>query len=174
MRRAALLSALLVSLGLALACGGGGDEPSTPDGGKKRKKARAGADAPPDPLAGRSKAEICRDSSLALIRYDLDTLQRDFAGTCCGGDGLPADDMECNLDWPFSDVPPCEEWARMRNGIYARYGYPFEGARWRAEFEALPWYQRREDFDPSWMPATARKNVDRLKKNEEQKVACSP
>lgn len=170
--RRPLAPVLGTALAVALACGGGDEAPSSEEDRGRRRGARS--EAPPTPLAGRSKKQICGDPSLALLKWDLDRLQSGFHDLCCGGDGLAADSMECSLDWPFSDVPPCEEWARMRNGVYARYGYPFDKQRWRREFEAKPWYTRRDDFDPGWLSASATSNIQRLKENETRKVACSP
>lgn len=172
MRRPLALT-LGTALAFALACGGGDDAQS----GKKkkaRKKGAAKAETPPKPLKGKSKKQICSDPSLALVKWDFDRLQSGFHDLCCQGDALAPDDMECSLDWPFSDVPPCEEWARMRNSVYARYGYPFDNARWKKEFEVKSWYTRRDDFDPSWLSGTATANIQRLKENETMKVACSP
>jgi hypothetical protein len=168
MRRPLALS-LATAAAFMLACGGGDDTPDTPKRGTK-----GAAQAQPKPLQGKSKKQICSDPSLALAKWGLDDLQADFGGICCGGGGLPADSMECNLDWPFSDVPPCEAWARMRNGVYARYGYPFQNGKWKREFEGKSWYTRRDDFDPSWLSGTATANIQRLKENETMKVACSP
>lgn len=172
MRRPLLLGTLSAALASALACGGGDAGPATQQG--RRAGAGAASVPPPAPLQGKSRRQICSDATLALSKWPLDTLQADFQGTCCGAGGLPPDDIACSLDWPFSDVPPCEEWARMRNGVYARYGYPFDNAKWRAEFEATPWYTRRDDFDPTWLSPQATANIQRLKENESRKVACAP
>ena len=75
----------------------------------------------------------------------------------------PPGSLDCSLDWPFNDVPPCEAWARMRNGIYARHGDPFKKGEGRAAFERESWYTRREDFGPGWLGATAAANIQRLK-----------
>lgn len=125
----------------------------------------------PDSLAGKSKREICEDNGLALIQWDFDTLQADFRGTCCGADGIQ-DDPICELDWPFSDVPPCSAYDAMRNHIYARYGYDFNDPTWEQEFEKRDWYVQRKDFDPSWLSPAAKKNVEKLKQLKKDKVAC--
>lgn len=128
------------------------------------------ATVPPDPLAGLTDAEICSSDALLMLKYPFDALQNGTCATvCCAAD---AEHWCCQLDWPFSDVPSCEAYATLRNGIFAAYGYPFSDAKWRALFEAEPTYTRREDFDPSWLTAVATTNVATLKAKETGKVAC--
>lgn len=154
---------------LALACGGTDTTASAPT------PAPAPAAAPaPDPLARSSLAEICGDSGLALIQFDYETLQADFAGTCCGPGKLTPDEGLCVMDFPFNDVQECSAYAYIRNSIYARYGYPFEKGQWQEAFGNMPWYQRRDDFQEGWMSDTARKNVAKLKQLEADKVGCAP
>ena len=129
--------------------------------------------SPPDPFAGKTTAQFCADDSLVLVKWDFDQAQRDFHRLCCGKDGL-GDDLRCELDWPFSDVPSCTAWASLRNGIYARYGYPFTKAEWQKTYAATPWYERREDFEASWLPAVAAANVEKLKQLEKDHVGCQP
>ena len=163
-------STCIVVLSLVLACGDGDGSPLAPTA---RTTQTGQPDGPPDPLAGRAKAEVCADPSLALIQWDFDQLQQGFHDLCCGNDGLPAESMECTLDWPFSDIPPCTAWAHMRNSIYARYGYPFTSGTWANEFEKTAWYVRRDDFKPDWMSPHAARNIARLQQNEADRVACS-
>ena len=126
---------------------------------------------PPDPLKGKSLAQICDDDTLALIKFSFSDLQSDFAGVCCGDGGLK-DDMRCELDWPFSDVPPCTAYDDLRNGIFMHYGYPFNSPEWRQRSEKNPDYKRRKDFMPDWMTDEAKANVETLKKLKKDKVAC--
>lgn len=129
--------------------------------------------APPlDPLAKQSVAQICADNGLSLIKWPYDTLAADFAGTCCGAGGL-VENPACDLDWPFSDVPPCSAYDAMRNHIYARYGYDFKNRVYEAMFEHQPWYQQRADFDESWLSDVARANVAKLEQLKADHVNCS-
>jgi hypothetical protein len=171
MRRSLTLG-LASTVALVLACASGDDAPTKKKPGRLGEASRS--QAPPAPLEGRSRRQICSDPSLALVKWSFERLQGDFSGTCCGEGGLPDDSLECSLDWPFNDVPQCEAWARMRNGIYARHGYPFKEGKWRTEFERKSWYTRREDFEPGWLGATAAANIQRLKENESMRIACTP
>lgn len=130
----------------------------------------------PDPLAGRTLAEVCSDEGLLLLQHDLDALIGGrFHEVCCVPGGLEGDaSFPCELDWPFNDVPPCEAWDHMRNGIYARYGYPFTKPTYQEMFGTQPWYSRRDDFDPAWMTEVARRNVKALEKKKADKAMCSP
>lgn len=171
MRHRRVLAPTPLACGLtALACTGGSEAPRKEPVSKRAAKARARP--PARPLQGVSKREACADSSLALLKWDVETLRAEFHSICCAGDALPPDDMECSLDWPFSDVPSCRAWAHMRNSVYARYGYPFEDPTWRRTVEKQPWYQRRDDFEPSWLTPVAQRNVERLRGYERDKVAC--
>lgn len=134
----------------------------------------APAAAAVDPLAGKSLTDICSDQALSLVKWDYDQLASGFQGLCCGPGKLPADEGVCAMDWPFNDVPACEEYDRLRNSIYARYGYPFKDPRWKAEFERLAWYTRREDYSEAWLSTPAKANAARLKQLAADKVGCSP
>ncbi|RME22268.1 MAG: YARHG domain-containing protein [Deltaproteobacteria bacterium] len=171
----------MLVLVVALACGSAPSSITTPAPANAEPaaapastpSAEAHAAAPAfDPLAGHSLAEICRDRGLSLIKWDYDQLQRDFAKLCCGPDGI-AGDIACDLDWPFSDVPPCHAYDELRNHIFARYGYPFRSAEWQETFGTQPWYQRRDDFDPSWLSEAAKRNVERLKQLKASQTACA-
>ncbi|MCB9780997.1 MAG: YARHG domain-containing protein [Alphaproteobacteria bacterium] len=180
MRRTALVLSICALSALA-ACGGDTDTPAASGAGssagaKAPKKADAAGAAKaggkgPDPLAGKSIAEICADDSLALIRWDYDQLHSSFSDLCCGP-GKLTDDGRCEMDWPFNDVPSCDAYSALRNGIFARYGYPFTKKEWQDAFGKQPWYQRREDFDSSWLTKVATANVQRLKDLEADKVGC--
>ena len=126
----------------------------------------------PDPLDGLSASQMCRSSTLMLLKYRFDELEADKCeDVCCT---LDSTHWCCDGQWPFADQPPCRAWAEMRNGLYARYGYPFEDPEWRAMFEDEPYYRRREDFALSWMTPVARRNVETLKRMEDEKVGCTP
>ena len=47
----------------------------------------------------------------------------------------------------------------MGTVLHARHGDRLRGDRWRKEFEGRSWYERREDFDPSWTSPIACHNV---------------
>lgn len=159
----------MIALFLVLACAS--SEPASTPAVTPPAPAPTAAPAV-DPLLGKSKAEICADNGLSLIQWDFGTLQADFAGACCGPDGLP-DEGICSLDWPFSDVPPCSAYDAMRNHIYARYGYDFQDQVWEQMFESQAWYQQRTDFDPTWLSATATRNVAVLQQLKADQVGCS-
>lgn len=129
----------------------------------------------PDPLAGKSMKEICSDDVLLLTRYGWDDLRFKgaFKSNCCVAGALGVDDDRCELDWPSSDVPECDFFDELRNGVFARYGYVFKDARWQKHFGALPWYAPRADFDNAWLPAVAQANVLALKAFACPKAASS-
>ena len=133
--------------------------------------AETGERTPPDPLSGKTLTEICDSYSLVLIRFDFEILHNGFADICCG-DGRLEDDMRCELDWPFNDVPPCTAYDELRNAIYMHYGYPFTTAKWQDRAQKMPGYERREDFSPSWLSEVAKKNVETLKRLKQDRVAC--
>jgi hypothetical protein len=188
---------LLLILGLAaLACGGAGpgstegskSEPSpgasTPDEGGRKAKRKAGGGSgggssgggsAPQPLAGKSLAQICKDDALLLIKEDVDQLmKKGFHQLCCENGGPLQGDDVCSLDWPFNDVPPCEVWDELRNDIYAKYGYPFKEEKWQRRYASDPSYKRREDFDASWLSPAASRNVETLKGYKSRTFSCSP
>lgn len=176
------LPVAVATLGLlALACGEG-ETPSAPAASAApSSSAPAPAASPPsaapaaagkvDPLAGRSKKEICLDHGLAMIQWSWDDLRSNFDGLCCGPDALNGEDI-CQFDWPFSDVPTCDAYDYLRNQIYARYGYPFKDKQWQEAFGTQPWYKRREDFDASWLSPAASRNIERLKQLKKDKEGC--
>ncbi|MDO4356859.1 MAG: YARHG domain-containing protein [Clostridia bacterium] len=58
--------------------------------------------------------------------------------------------------------------ALIRNEILARHGYPFQKRKYREYFEALPWYQRDENFTYSSLNSTEMQNVEVIKRLENQ------
>lgn len=163
--------ALLIACGSTPSVAPPAPSPQTP----AAAPAPAAASGVPDPLAGRSLAEVCTDEGLLLIQHDLDALIAGrFHEVCCVPGGLEGDAaISCELDWPFNDVPPCDAWDHMRNHIYARYGYPFTKPTYQQRFGSQPWYTRRDDFDASWMSEVARRNVKALEKKKADKAMCS-
>lgn len=126
--------------------------------------------APPNPLAGLTDAQVCASDELLLLRYPFADLQGGACQkVCCAVD---PEHRCCVLDWPFSDVPSCDAYAELRNGIFARYGYPFKDPKWQARFGREAWYSRREDFDAAWLSATAKANVDVVKRKETAREGC--
>ncbi|MDL2205711.1 YARHG domain-containing protein [Eubacteriales bacterium OttesenSCG-928-N13] len=56
-----------------------------------------------------------------------------------------------------------------RNEILARHGYPFETKKYRDYFEDKWWYTRDEGFEYGWLNSTEMKNVELIKKIEQEK-----
>lgn len=81
--------------------------------------------------------------------------------------------MFCELDYPFSDVPDCKAWDHMRNGIYARFGYPFKKKKWRELFQKYAWYRPDPKFDFAKLPAAAQRNAQLFKKYKLAKNMCA-
>jgi len=125
-----------------------------------------------DPLKGVSLKEICSSNSLSLIKWPYDQLQKDFASLCCIDGALPKDDMMCEMDWPFNDVPSCDSYDYMRNEIFARYGRAFTTAKWKKTFAANAWYKIRDDFSNDWLSKEAQANVNQLISLKKNKVGC--
>ena len=125
-----------------------------------------------DPLAGKSLKDICSSNGLSLIKWPFEKLQAEFHSICCSEGGLSNDDMECSLDWPFSDVPSCSEYDRMRNEIFAHYGRAFTSPQWKKAFEDQKWYTPRADYSDDWLSETANKNVAHLIKLKKEKSGC--
>ncbi len=175
LRASPLRASLALLAGLSLACG----DSDAPSASSSPAPAPAPATTPAptapqpgvDPLAGKTTRQICEDNGLAMIKWSYEQLNTDFRSLCCGADGIQ-DDPVCELDWPFSDVPPCDAYDFMRNHIYARYGYPFKDPRFVQEFGTKDWYQKRDDFNAAWLSPVASKNVETLKKLKADKVAC--
>lgn len=127
----------------------------------------------PDPLAGLDAAQICESNELLMVKYSFEELQGGrCAEVCCAAVG--EEHWCCGLDWPFNDVPECDSYAHMRNGIFARYGYPFTDEKWKEAFADASYYRRREDFDAAWLTPVAKKNIDILKEKEDAHVGCTP
>lgn len=129
-----------------------------------------------DPLEGKSLKDICSATGLSLIKWPYATLQENFTKLCCttGGleEGLAEGSMECDLDWPFSDVPSCSAYDELRNEIFARYGRGFSGKQWQQTFGATDWYTVRKDFSNDWLTDVANQNVATLVELKKDKVAC--
>ncbi len=58
----------------------------------------------------------------------------------------------------------------IRNEILARHGYPFKTEKYRDYFENMWWYERDENFDYNWLSSTESKNVELIKKIEQEKT----
>ena len=125
-----------------------------------------------DPLQGRSLQEICSANGLLLIKWPYPKIQKEFRTLCCVDGGLSSDAYQCEMDWPFSDVPSCEAYDELRNEIFARYGRAFKTEKWQAVFAATDWYQIRSDFSNDWLSDVANQNVAHLLKRKKEKVAC--
>ena len=114
----------------------------------------------------------CQHDELLLLQYPLADLMGGMWSQLCCKEGEELGGDRCNLDWPFSDVPNCDSWALLRNGIFARYGYPFQKTEWKAEFGRWEWYQRNEAFAPEQMTTTARANIALLQRYEKEGFSC--
>ena len=114
----------------------------------------------------------CQHDELLLLQYPLEKLMGGMWSQLCCKEGEELGGDRCNLDWPFSDVPSCDSWALLRNGIFARYGYPFQKTEWKAEFGRWDWYKRNDAFDPEQMSATARANIALLQRYETEGFSC--
>jgi len=125
-----------------------------------------------DPLEGKSLKEICSANGLLLIKWPYDKIQSEFKALCCADGGLESDHYQCEMDWPFSDVPSCSAYDELRNEIFARYGRSFKTAKWQKQFGATDWYSVRTDFSNDWLSDVANQNVAQLVKNKKEKVSC--
>jgi len=128
----------------------------------------------PDPLAGKSLTEQCNNDELLLIQDGFEALRDGgWVKLCCGGSEPVFELGRCEMDWPNSDVPDCSYWDELRNQIYARYGYPFKGKKWRDVFGKTSWYTPREDFSEAWLSGPAKANVALLKRYAAEKYICA-
>lgn len=109
----------------------------------------------------------CSTISL-LTRYDFEHVQQNIC-TLCGS----VDEMYCSLDWPFSDVPSCDEYDKMRNGLYAYYGRAFQTEKWKTYFAGQSWYQTNPGYDDSMLSPQAARNAVLLKKMATEGTGCT-
>ena len=130
------------------------------------------AQGPIDPLAGKTLLEICQSDVLSLISWSYKDRQSRNNELCCGPGGFAEDDMECMLDWPFSDVPSCSAYDEMRNGIFAQYGRSFKSEKWKKHFASQDWYTPRPDYSDDWLSENAKANVQLLIEMKANKVGC--
>ena len=132
---------------------------AVPDTSKPVKGAR------PDPLAGKTRRELCEDDALLLLKYEFDDLRfKDgFKRECCVAGALGSDNDRCGYDWPAGDMLPCSDIDLLRNKLFALYGRRFHDVKFQRAFEPEPWYRLRDDFELAWVPAVAQKNAERLR-----------
>lgn len=101
----------------------------------------------------------CTDAWL-LVRFDYDALtDKKLLCDVCGKED---ETRFCELDWPSSDIPTCELYDSLRNGIFAAYGRPFKTPKWKKQFGAEPWYKENAKYDDALLSATAKRNVEKL------------
>lgn len=137
------------------------------------QKGSAKGAAPPDPLAGKTLKQVCEDDALLLLKAPWDELRGGgFHKLCCGKGALGPDGGACPFDWPSGDVPGCSDLDRLRNRVFAYYGYPFKDPKWKAEFGGEPWYRARADFQMSWIPSVGQANTAFLKAYTAQGTGC--
>ena len=125
-----------------------------------------------NPLQGKSMLEICQSDGLSLIKFSFEERQ---AKTECCSNTMSEDDrmtLNCELDWPSSDIPGCSMYDEMRNEIFARYGRKFSPKKWQRYFAKQKWYVPRDDYTDAWLSKTAQANVQTLIKMKKDKVAC--
>jgi hypothetical protein len=120
---------LLVPSG-QLACGGG--QPGRPQ-------------ATPAPNAHVTVDERCDEPGRFLVTLALADLPAAMAQRCGEQWEPPADDA-------------CDERERLRLGLLAEVGHPFEDPATRAHFGAEPWYRVRADFWGGDLPEVAADN----------------
>ncbi len=71
----------------------------------------------------------CTSDAWLLTHYDVERLASGSSpapGTgypiaCCADGVMPEHSMECELDWPSSDVPGCEIWTEYADTLRAAY-----------------------------------------------------
>lgn len=156
-------AALLVGVIAALACGGLGSGPAVDPNADPLADPPVppGVWLPPD-------APMC-NSAYLLTHYRYEDLQKGKYCDLCSG----ADPMACVLDWPFSDVPPCQALDGLRNSIYAYYGRPFASDLWKVRFGAESWYKPDPDYTDDRLDDLARHNVEVLKKLSDTGTGCT-
>jgi len=124
----------------------------------------AGPQPPPKPLVGKSPKDICESDTLLMLQHPFAMLKAGlFKKVCCTKLALGADHPRCNLDWPYNDVPMCQDVSILRNSLFAVYGRPFKDYALRTHFAAQPWYVERADYKDAWVPKVAQQNATALK-----------
>lgn len=108
------------------------------------------------------------DSTSLLTRYEYAYVQQNICQLCGS-----TDEMYCSLDWPFSDVPSCEEYDKMRNSLYAYYGRAFQTDKWKAYFAGQSWYSVNPNYADSLLSPQAAKNAVLLKKMADEGTGCT-
>lgn len=99
---------------------------------------------PPAPTPARSGP--CADPCLLLLEHDFAALNAGGYCDLCRG----SDPKACDVQWP-GDLS-CARYDWLRNCMYARIGYGFEGSDWRAVFDREPWYRPDPEF--TWSRVT--------------------
>ena len=150
---------------------------SSKKGKKKRKKASTAPKKnvvvkPVDPLEGKTVFEICQSQGLSLIQWSYD--ERKSQKECCSSKMTKEqkDELFCDMDWPFGDVPRCSIYDKMQQEIWARYGKIFSSDNLQKYFEHQKWYSPNEHFQENWLSTTARNNIKQLKNLRQNKVNC--
>lgn len=125
-----------------------------------------------DPLEGRTLLEICQSHGLSLIKWSYD--ERKSKKECCSSKMTKEqkDEIFCDMDWPFGDVPRCSVYDKMQQEIWARYGKIFSSTSQQEYFESQSWYQANEHFQENWLSVTAQNNIKQLQNMSRNKVNC--
>ena len=125
-----------------------------------------------DPLKGKTLFDICKSSSLSLIKWSY--AQRQSQTVCCSENmtSNQKEELLCELDWPSSDIPSCSSYDTMRNEIYAQYGRSFSTEKWQKYFSTMSWYKPKNDYQDSWLSDAALENVKLLVQMKKEKQGC--
>jgi hypothetical protein len=114
-------------------------------------------------LPGIDAAALCADSALLLVDVPLADAGAKYCAACGASDA-----KACSAKWPDDIVEPgkpADERAnRMRNTIFAAYGYPFKKEQWKKLFGGKAWYKPNPAFKDGTLSKTAEANVAALKK----------
>ncbi len=144
---------------------------------KKRKKKRTVTQKKtvvkiPKPLEGKSLFDICLSNGLSLIKWSYE--ERQSQKECCSSKLTQEqrEDLFCDMNWPFGDVPRCSVYDKMQREIWARYGKVFTSEKVQKHFEAQDWYQANEDFRTDWLSTTAQSNIEQLQNMSRKKMYC--
>lgn len=124
------------------------------------------------PAPDATLSEVCADDGLLLSRYDINTVRRRLASICCVDGGWIADDPRCAAPWPAPDPVPCARWRELHADLLARYGHSFSDPKLQAHYATKPWYQQDDDFMPSDMAITAKRNVMTLDRFVRERIDC--
>lgn len=140
--RALTCTALAIPL---LACSGATDVQALLTGGSDQQVIVPGT--PPAPEPGSGDTSSCGDPCGILLEHDFQELRDGAYCDLCGD----SDPTACKGEWLTG--LSCVQYDWLRNCMYARLGYDFDGSDWREVFDEEPWYRPDPAF--SWDNVTA-------------------